>query len=150
MTTTRTYANLPIYRPEPVWLSKGTLIAIHDKLLFRYGGLEGIRNKEALDAALHAPQSRLAYKPEDASLVKLAALLGLRVATGHAFNDANKRTGAVATTTFLGLNGVNWKPKLGSLQVKLVDAVKSSQASRFDEEDCLDNLALWINMSVME
>jgi len=123
---------------------------IHDAELEVHGGLAGIRSEAALDAAINAPMSRWLYQPDDSSLEKLAAVLALRLMTAHAFNDANKRTAAVSIAAFLSVNGLRWKPKRGALQHKMVEIAKQSQSTGFNEEDCLDGLALWIQMSTQE
>lgn len=70
--------------------------------------------------------------------------------TAHAFNDANKRTATVSISAFLNVNGFQWKPRHGALQAKMVEIAKQSQSTDFNEEDCLDGLALWIRMSTQE
>ena len=131
-------------------MTSRVLEVIHDSQLEAHGGLPGIRSVAALDAAIHAPISRWNYRPDDSSLEKLAAVLALRLMTSHAFNDASKRTATVAIATFLSVNGFRWKPRRGTLQDKMVEILKQSQSTDFNEEDCLDGLALWIRMSTQE
>ncbi|WP_181305781.1 type II toxin-antitoxin system death-on-curing family toxin [Rufibacter sp. XAAS-G3-1] len=68
---------------------------IHTLLIEEFGGAKGIRDEEALDAALHRPyatfdQQELYPTPAD----KAAALIE-SILLNHPFIDGNKRTGYV-------------------------------------------------------
>jgi death-on-curing protein len=91
-------------RREPVWLTRLMVDAVHQDQLLEHGGLPGIRDQNGLEAALARPRNRRAYEPES-DLEALAAGYGYGLATGHPFNDGNKRTAFLAIYTFLGLNG---------------------------------------------
>jgi death on curing protein len=75
-------------------------LAMHEVLLEEFGGLGGIRDLGALDAALMRPQ--LGYYD---TLIEQAAAMMESLANNHPFVDGNKRVAFFITDTFLRLNG---------------------------------------------
>jgi len=73
-----------------------------------HGGLAGLRDSGALDAALDRPKNLLAYGDPD--LFDLAGAYAFGIAKAHAFVDGNKRTAYITTRTFLLLNGQAFAP----------------------------------------
>lgn len=88
----------------PTWIDKRALILLHTESLAEHGGLPGLRDEGALDAALACPQHVYAYERK-ADLGRLAAAYGFGLVRDHPFNDGNKRAGFLAIGLFLGLNG---------------------------------------------
>ena len=86
-----------------VWVAPGTLLALHEVSLARFGGTTGIREGGLWESAWHPPQQALAYKEKD--LFVLAARLGAGLIKNHPFLDGNKRTGFLAAALFLEING---------------------------------------------
>jgi death-on-curing protein len=88
-------------RPEIAdWLGK--IVALHDDLIFRLGGLPGILDISLLEAALHRPFTGLADGTEHfpGELDKAAALLEGLIQF-HPFADGNKRTASVFVFEFV-------------------------------------------------
>lgn len=90
---------------EPLWLVRLAIDAMQHELLAQHGGLQGVRDENALESELARPRDKWAYEP-DADLPTLAAAYGFGLARNHAFNDGNKRIAFAAMYTFLGLNGL--------------------------------------------
>lgn len=88
---------------EPHWVTKDVVLASHEELLSRYGGLPGLRDEGLLDSALHRPQHLLAYGHPD--LFDLAAAYAAGIVKNDPFLDGNKRTGFITAYTFLEANG---------------------------------------------
>lgn len=84
------------------FLSVEEAIAIHDRLIERFGGSPGIRDKGLLESALFRPQT--GYYSD---IAEMAAALFESLLVNHAFVDGNKRVAFFVTDTFLRLNG--WK-----------------------------------------
>ena len=84
------------------FLSLDEAIAIHERLIERFGGTSGIRDMGLLESALFRPQTGY-YK----DVAELAAALFESLILNHAFVDGNKRVAFFVTDTFLRLNG--WK-----------------------------------------
>lgn len=92
------------------FLSLDEAIAIHERLIDKFGGTSGIRDKGLLESALFRPQTG-----HYADLAQMAAALFESLITNHAFVDGNKRAAYFISDVFLRLNG--WKlrmsPKVG-------------------------------------
>jgi death on curing protein len=89
---------------EPVWLDEEIILAIQGKLLARFGGLEGLRDKGLLESALSRP-SQL-FHDESPAPFDLAATYAHGIVKNHPFLDGNKRAGFMAAYIFLRANGL--------------------------------------------
>lgn len=87
-----------------VTLDAGLVEAIHDEVL-NPGELPGRARDKSLDGALARVENRLAYGMIE-DVFDLAAMYAVAIATGHCFNDANKRTAFRAMNAALAFNGV--------------------------------------------
>lgn len=86
---------------KPVqFLSLDEVIAIHERLIERFGGQPGLRDIGLLESALFRPQT--GYYED---LVQMAAALFESLIKNHAFTDGNKRIAFFACDVFLRLNG---------------------------------------------
>jgi death-on-curing protein len=75
-------------------------VAVHARLIARFGGSEGIRDRAALESALARPCS--GYYSD---LIQEAAVLWESLSQNHAFVDGNKRVVVTVTAAFLTVNG---------------------------------------------
>jgi death-on-curing protein len=91
---------------ELVWVTEEDCLSFHDKLLARFGGASGVRDKGMLLSALARPQHVFAY--ETPSLFDLAATYAHGIVKNHPFIDGNKRSGFLAATLFLEANGIRF------------------------------------------
>lgn len=91
---------------EPVWVTEEDCLSFHDKLLARFGGGSGVRDKGLLLSALARPQHVFAY--EKPSLFDLAAAYAHGIVKNHPFIDGNKRSVFLAATLFLEANGIRF------------------------------------------
>jgi len=88
---------------EPVWVDREDCLAMHEKLLERFGGLKGIRDEGLLESALNKPRHLFSYgKP---TVFEMAASYAVGIVKNHPFLDGNKRTGFVAAALFIEANG---------------------------------------------
>jgi death on curing protein len=88
---------------DPDFLSYEDVIDIHQRVLDRHGGAEGIVDENVIRAAIANPQWALRY--DDADVTELAAAYLISLASQQGFQDGNKRTAVVAAVEFLGRNG---------------------------------------------
>lgn len=88
---------------EPRWISKKAALAIYERLLAEHGGVEGVRDEGALEAALAAPRNHFYYSGPD--LFTLAAVHAHAAARNHPFLDGNKRVALTLAGVFLRING---------------------------------------------
>jgi len=120
---------------EPRWVDRLVVEAVQFDLIREHGGMPGLRDEHALEAALARPQQRRAYHPA-ADLAELAATYGHGLASGHPFHDGNKRIAFVTMAVFLELNGA----QLEAEEPEVVTAVFALAAGEMSEEQ----LAAWL------
>lgn len=86
------------------FLITSEVIEIHDKEMITAGGLSGIRDINALEAAVTAPQASFSgqYLMD---IFEMAATYIHSIAQNHPFLDGNKRTALASSLTFLFING---------------------------------------------
>ena len=92
---------------EPEWITREECLAMHEKLLAWFGGLEGIRDDGLLDSALNKPRQQLTYG--NPTVFDLAAANAFGIVKNHPFLDGNKRAGFVAAALFLETNGFRFQ-----------------------------------------
>jgi death-on-curing protein len=91
---------------EPRWVLRETVLSLHERLLARFGGLNGIRDEGLLDSALVRPRHRFAYGKRN--VPELAAAYAFGLVKNHPFLDGNKRIGFAVAVLFLELNGLEF------------------------------------------
>lgn len=94
---------MPVERVR--FLTVDESLAIHERLLERFGGPTGVRDPGLLESALYRPQT--GYY---ADVVEMATALFESLLMNHPFVDGNKRLAFFATDVFLRLNG--WQMKV--------------------------------------
>jgi death-on-curing protein len=82
------------------YLTVAEVYAMQSRLIDLFGGLHGVRDKGAVEAAVFRPQTGY-YN----SLEEEASALMESVGNNHGFTDGNKRIAFAATDTFLRING---------------------------------------------
>lgn len=88
---------------EYQWLLREAVEIMHEEQIVEHGGLPGLKDENALEAALARPLNKAAYGENDLFALAAAYLYGL--VRNHPFSDGNKRTGYLAAFTFLYING---------------------------------------------
>ncbi|MGR3640728.1 type II toxin-antitoxin system death-on-curing family toxin [Alterinioella nitratireducens] len=106
--------------------------AIHDSVL-NQGELQVRARDEWLEGALAPVDHRLAYGMiEDA--FDLAAAYAVAIATGHCFNDGNKRTAHQCMDVCLDLNGI----EIAWDTVDVGDTIIAAAQKQIDAQDLAD------------
>ena len=118
-------------------LSLDEALAIHDRLIERFGGSPGVRDLGLLESALYRPQT--GYYSD---LAEMAAALFESLLMNHPFVDGNKRVAFFATDVFLRLNG--WWLEVDGAQAHrfLVELLEQNQAD-------YEHLLPWIRRSLV-
>ena len=80
---------------------------MHQILICKTGGLDGIRDQALLDSAVNAPFQTFGQEDLFQSTREKAAHLGFYLIQNHPFVDGNKRIGILAMLTFLEVNGIS-------------------------------------------
>ena len=122
-------------RPEPTWLHRIVVDAVHDDQLREHGGLPGIRDENVLESALARAQQKWHYA-DRTDVPTLAAAYAFGLVKNHPYRDGNKRIGFLAMVTFLGMNGYD----LTATDADVVDEILALADGSVSE----DALAEWI------
>ena len=119
------------------YLTVVEVLAIHDALIRRYGGVPGLRDPGALESALYRPQT--GYY---ADLVAEGAALLESLAINHPFIDGNKRVAVAVTDVFLRINGHRIRGSSGDIHAEMM---RMFETSTFD----LAHLEPWLRERVV-
>lgn len=119
----------------PRWVPRLVLEAVHLDQLREHGGFPGIRDEDALEAALARPQQKHHDEP-DSDLATLAAAYAFGLSKAHPFHDGNKRVAFLAAMIFLGLNGKD----LDATEAEVVQVMTALAAGSLGEPA----LATWM------
>ncbi len=115
-----------------IWVAAAVADAAHLEQLAEHGGDAGVRDVGLLASAMARPQNLALYGTPDAA--DLAAAYAFGIARDHPFVDGNKRTAAVASETFLALNGY----ALRASDAELVVAMVALAAGELSEAELAD------------
>ena len=109
------------------WLTREAVDIFHAEQLLEHGGLAGLKDENALEAALARPINKAAYG--EPTVFELAAAYLFGIAKNHPFSDGNKRTAFVAAYAFLWLHG--WR--VNATQGEIIEFVLAVAAGEIDE-----------------
>jgi death-on-curing protein len=116
------------------WITKSTVLAIHNEQLAEHGGLPGLRDENGLESALARPHHLMTYSTPD--VIDLAASYACGFGQRQHFIDGNKRVSAVVTELFLELNGKT----LIADDMEIVETWLALAANRMNEAE----MAAWL------
>lgn len=117
-----------------IWISAEDVILIHSRVIEGSGGLDGLRDRDGLEAAVSAPMQTFDGKELYPTDIEKIARLGFGLASNHAFVDGNKRIGAMMTQLLLKWNGYDLTLRSGELADMFI-AIADGTAK---EKDLLD------------
>lgn len=120
-----------------IWVTVDDVSLIHSRIIQTTGGIEGLRDRSGLEAAIAAPLQSFGGEDLFPSDIEKIARIGFGLASNHAFLDGNKRIGAMITQLLLKWNGYQFRLKQGELAdmfIAIADGTK-------DETELLH----WIN-----
>jgi len=118
-------------------LTSEDLIRIHDEVLLETGvGLAGLAGDKDLDGMIGRIENRIRYGLSS-DLLYIATFYAVAIASGHCFNDGNKRTGFAAMDVFLRLNGITVTMDEDPIVQMMVDAA----AGQIGHEALADRIA---------
>lgn len=120
------------------WVKPALVYAVHDMQLARYGGLTGLRDKNAVEATLARGPQLAAYAEPAPDAATLAAAYAYGLARNHGFSDGNKPTAWVIARVFLIDNG----ECLDFTETDAIRVMRDVAAGAIDEQ----GLAQWFRM----
>lgn len=82
------------------YLTVAEVYAMQSRLIDLFGGIHGVRDKGAVEAAIFRPQTGYYGSLEEEATALMESL-----GKNHGFTDGNKRIAFAATDTFLRING---------------------------------------------
>lgn len=98
-----------------IWISAEDILLIHSRVIEGSGGLDGLRDRNGLEAAIAAPMQTFDGRELYPSDIEKIARLGFGLASNHAFVDGNKRISAMMTQLLLKWNGYDLTLRTGEL-----------------------------------
>jgi len=120
------------------YLSVDEVLAIHERLIEKFGGAPGIRDPGLLESALFRPQTGY-YE----GLVEMATALFESLILNHPFIDGNKRVAFFTSDIFLRLNGYKFSVDGPDAHAFLMGL--------FEKNECnFQNLLPWIQKSIVK
>ena len=117
------------------WVPRLVVDAAHVDQLREHGGLPGIRDENALEAALAREPQKAHHQPKT-DIAALAAACAFELAKANPFNDGNKRIAFLTAVIFLGLNGKDFD----ATEAEVVQAMTALAAGSLTEAA----MARWI------
>jgi len=88
------------------FLTVTEVIHMHSVQIIQFGGIHGIRDLALLESAVYTPQAGFANEYFHKDISKMTAAYLYHIVKNHPFIDGNKRTGLLASLSFLDMNGV--------------------------------------------
>ena len=113
-----------------IWVTAEDVILIHSRIIQTTGGIEGLRDRAGLEAAIAAPLQSFGGEDLFPSDIEKVARIGFGLASNHAFLDGNKRIGAMMTQLLLEWNGYQLRLKQGELAdmfIAIADGTSNEQ-----------------------
>lgn len=123
-----------------IWVSADDVVALHSKIIKKTGGIDGVRDRFGLEAAVAAPLQSFGGDDFYPTTIDKIARLGYGLAANHAFIDGNKRIGALMTQLLLQWNGYRLVLNRGELADMFI-AIADGSAGEFELLD-------WINKRI--
>lgn len=109
-------------------LTTEEILLMHQMLIERFGGQQGVRDQGLLDSAIHAPFQSFSGTELYPTIEEKGAHLCYGLIMNHPFIDGNKRIGVHSMLVFLALNQIELTYTQEELYTIILD-VASSQKS---------------------
>ena len=122
------------------FLSVDDVLAIQQDTIEHEGGAAGLRDAGLLESAVLMPQQQFGGEYLHPDLAAMAAAYLFHLVQNHAFQDGNKRVGALAALVFLSANGVEALPDPDELEAATMRVARSEMAK--------DELTEWLRGEV--
>ncbi len=107
------------------------VVAMHEVLIQKYGGTQGIRDKGLLESAVMQPQQSAFGEDIFPDIFSKAAAYVFYISENQPFLDGNKRSATATAITFLRLNGYDLNVSDKDLYETIID-LANKRISRED------------------
>ena len=118
------------------FLSTQQILAIHDRLIVRFGGSHGVRDIGLVESAVGRPQATFGGDYLYPTIFDKAAALLQSLLKNHPFVDGNKRTALSSAGIFLEENGYSLQ-NMGKEELEFALKVENETLS-------LEEIAAWL------
>ena len=122
------------------YLSEEQILYLHESLTAATGGAAGVRDQNALQAAIARPAASFGGQDLYETLTAKAAALMESLISNHPFVDGNKRVAIAATELFLLANAVSLAADTDALE-ELTMAAASSRVA-------VEEIRIWLEQHV--
>lgn len=116
-----------------IWVTAEDVVAIHSRIIQVSGGIDGLRDRAGLEAAIAAPLQSFGGEDLFPTDIEKIARIGFGLASNHAFIDGNKRIGAMVTQLLLKWNGYQFQleqNELADMFIGIADGTKDETELR--------------------
>ena len=117
-----------------ILLTSEEIITLHDKLIDRTGGTNGLQDKSLLESAVYSAVSSFQDNEAYPTIEEKAARLMFSLTNNHAFVDGNKRIGVFTMLMTLQLNNI----KINYTQSELISFGLSVAEGKTEYIEILD------------
>ena len=117
-----------------IWVTAEDIVAIHSRIIQVSGGIDGLRDRAGLEAAIAAPLQSFGGEDLFPTDIEKIARIGFGLASNHAFIDGNKRIGAMVTQLLLKWNGYQFQleqNELADMFIGIADGTKDETELRY-------------------
>ena len=111
-----------------IWVTADDVILIHSRIIEVSGGIDGLRDRSGLEAAVAAPLQSFGGTDLFPTDIEKIARIGFGLASNHAFLDGNKRIGAMMVQLLLKWNGHQLTLKEGELADMFIGIASGEKA----------------------
>lgn len=122
------------------FLTIADVLGMHFILIKKYGGLSGVRDPGALEAALYRPQTGY-YK----DTIEQAAALMESLAINHPFVDGNKRIAFAAADVFLRINGYQLKRSPSQIYSEMIEMLEQRNFNKGPIDEWLRSFVVTVD-----
>ena len=113
-----------------IWVTAEDVVAIHSRIIQVSGGIDGLRDRAGLEAAIAAPLQSFGGEDLFPTDIEKIARIGFGLASNHAFIDGNKRIGAMVTQLLLKWNGYQFQLEQNELADMLLVSRMAQRTKR--------------------
>ena len=117
-----------------IWVTAEDVVAIHSRIIQVSGGIDGLRDRAGLEAAIAAPLQSFGGEDLFPTDIEKIARIGFGLASNHAFIDGNKRIGTMVTQLLLKWNGYQFQleqNELADMFIGIADGTKDETELRY-------------------
>ena len=111
-----------------IWVTADDVILIHSRIIEVSGGIDGLRDRSGLEAAVAAPLQSFGGTDLFPTVIEKVTRIGFGLASNHAFLDGNKRIGAMMVQLLLKWNGYQLALKEGELADMFIGIASGEKA----------------------